>query len=54
MKIAKETTLFEGKRIRELYVKNLKNVVGEPTTVLFNRELFEGSLGILKEGLFCY
>ena len=45
MKIAKETTLLKEK---ELYVKNLKNVVGEPTTVLFNRELFEGKFGYFK------
>ena len=29
-------------------LKNLKNVVGEPTTVLFNRELFEGKFGYFK------
>ncbi|MCZ2991883.1 hypothetical protein NYY86_27505, partial [Acinetobacter baumannii] len=41
MKIAKETTLFEGKELGNYMLKNLKNVVGEPTTVLFNRDLFD-------------
>lgn len=48
MKIAKETTLFEGKELGNYMLKNLKNVVGEPTTVLFNRELFEGKFGYFK------
>ncbi len=48
MKIAKETTLFEGKELGNYMSKNLKNVVGEPTTVLFNRELFDGKFGYFK------
>ena len=30
-------------------LKHLKNVVGEPTTVLFNRNFLEASLVILRE-----
>ncbi|HDV8364878.1 TPA: glycosyltransferase [Bacillus cereus] len=48
MKIAKETTLFEGKELGNYMLKNLKNVVGEPTTVLFNRDLFDGKFGYFK------
>ncbi len=48
MKIAKETTLFEGKELGNYMLKNLKNVVGEPTTVLFNLEVFGGSLVVLR------
>ncbi|TKH07580.1 glycosyltransferase, partial [Bacillus wiedmannii] len=48
MKIAKETTLFEGKELGNYILKNLKNIVGEPTTVLFNRDLFEGKFGYFK------
>ncbi|PRT19559.1 glycosyl transferase family 2 [Bacillus toyonensis] len=48
MKIAKETTLFEGKELGNYMLKNLKNVVGEPTTVLFNRKFFGGEFGCFK------
>ncbi|HDR6315679.1 TPA: glycosyltransferase [Bacillus thuringiensis] len=48
MKIAKETTLFEGKELGDYMLKNLKNVVGEPTTVLFNRKFLGGDFGCFK------
>ena len=48
VKIAKETTLFEGKELGDYMLKNLKNVVGEPTTVLFNRKFLGGDFGCFK------
>ncbi|MCU5375938.1 glycosyltransferase [Bacillus cereus] len=48
MKIAKETTLFEGKELGDYMLKNLKNIVGEPTTVLFNRKFLGGGFGCFK------
>ncbi len=48
MKIATETTIFEGETLGNYMLKNLKNVVGEPTTVLFNRNFFGGKFGYFK------
>ncbi|KEK24133.1 glycosyltransferase [Bacillus gaemokensis] len=48
-KMATETTLFDGKELGNYMLKNLKNVVGEPTTVLFNRKVFYGKFGYFKE-----
>ncbi|EOO23858.1 glycosyltransferase [Bacillus cereus VD133] len=48
IKIATETTFFEGKKLGNYMLKNLKNVVGEPTTVLFNRKYFGGEFGYFK------
>ncbi|MDA1632255.1 glycosyltransferase [Bacillus cereus] len=48
MKIAKETTLFEGEELGNYMLKSLKNVVGGPTTVLFNRKFFGGDFGCFK------
>ena len=49
VKIATETTIFEGEALGNYMLKHLKNVVGEPTTVLFNRNFLEASLVILRE-----
>ncbi|MDA1925440.1 glycosyltransferase [Bacillus cereus] len=48
VKIATETTIFEGETLGNYMLKNLKNVVGEPTTVLFNRNFFGGKFGYFK------
>lgn len=48
VKIATETTIFEGEALGNYMLKHLKNVVGEPTTVLFNRNFFGGKFGYFK------
>ncbi|KFN01172.1 glycosyltransferase [Bacillus clarus] len=48
LKIATETTVFEGKNLGNYMLKNLKNVVGEPTTVLYSRKFFYGEFGCFK------
>ncbi|MHB0801634.1 glycosyltransferase [Bacillus thuringiensis] len=49
VKIATETTIFEGEELGNYMLKHLKNIVGEPTTVLFNRNFFGGKFGYFKE-----